>query len=48
VPPARLLVYETGEGWDLLCALLGVPVPATPYPKVNTTDDFASHFPGKR
>ena len=48
VPPERLLVYETGEGWDPLCALLGVPVPATPYPKVNTTDDFASHFPGKR
>jgi hypothetical protein len=48
VLPERLLVYETGEGWDPLCALLGVPGPATPYPKVNTTDDFASHFPGKR
>ncbi len=48
VPRKRLLVYESGEGWQPLCAFLGVPVPATPYPKVNTTEDFASHFPGKR
>jgi Sulfotransferase domain len=48
VPPARLLVYESGEGWDPLCVFLDVPVPTTPYPKVNTTEDFASHFPGKR
>lgn len=46
VPPTRLLVYESGEGWDPLCAFLGVPVPATPYPKVNSTDDFVSRFPG--
>ena len=48
VPPERLLVYQSGEGFGPLCAFLGVPVPATPYPKVNTTGDFASHFPGKR
>ena len=48
VPEKRLLVYESGEGWQPLCAFLDVPVPATPYPKVNTTEDFASHFPGKR
>jgi Sulfotransferase domain len=46
VPPARLLVYESAEGWDPLCAFLDIPVPATPYPKVNTTDDFVSRFPG--
>jgi len=46
VPPARLLVYESGEGWEPLCTFLDVPAPATPYPKVNTTDDFVSHFPG--
>jgi hypothetical protein len=46
VPPERLLVYESGEGWEKLCAFLGVPVPAAPYPKVNSTDDFVSHFPG--
>jgi hypothetical protein len=46
VPPERLLVYESGEGWEKLCAFLGVPVPAAPYPKVNSTDDFVSRFPG--
>jgi len=48
VPEKRLLVYESGEGWEKLCVFLDVPVPSTPYPKVNTTEDFASHFPGKR
>jgi hypothetical protein len=45
VPPEKLLVYETGEGWEPLCAFLGVPVPGAPYPKVNTTADFAARFP---
>ncbi len=40
IAPERLLVYQPGEGWEPLCKFLGVPVPATPYPKVNTTDDF--------
>ena len=48
MPRKRLLVYESGEGWQPLCAFLGVPIPSAPYPKVNTTEDFASHFPGKR
>ena len=48
VPEKRLLVYESGEGWQPLCAFLGVPIPSAPYPKVNTTEDFASHFPAKR
>jgi hypothetical protein len=47
VPRKRLLVYESGEGWQPLCAFLGVAVPSAPYPKVNTTGDFVSHFPGK-
>jgi Sulfotransferase domain len=48
VPRERLLAYEPGEGWEPLCAFLGVPVPAAPYPKVNTTDDFVARFPVKR
>ena len=47
VPPGRLLVCESEEGWYPLCAFLGVPVAATPYPKVNTTDDFVARFPVK-
>ena len=45
VPPERLLVYESGEGWDRLCAFLRVPVPQAPYPTVNSTADFAARFP---
>jgi len=42
------LVYETGQGWEPLCRFLGVAVPQAPYPRVNTTDDFASQFPKRR
>jgi hypothetical protein len=40
VPPARLLVYDTGAGWEPLCRFLGVPVPEAPYPKTNSTEEF--------
>jgi hypothetical protein len=35
VPPERLLVYEVKEGWGPLCAFLGVPEPAEPFPRLN-------------
>ena len=40
VPKDRLLVFEVAQGWEPLCAFLGVPVPDTPYPRENTTADF--------
>jgi len=40
VPPDRLLVYSVKEGWEPLCAFLGVPVPDEPFPRVNDTNDF--------
>ena len=40
VPPGKLLVFEAGQGWEPLCAFLGVPVPDAPYPRVNSTEDF--------
>jgi hypothetical protein len=40
IPPERLLVYELSEGWTPLCRFLGVPEPAGPIPKVNTTEEF--------
>ena len=40
IPPERLLVYEVADGWAPLCGFLGMPVPAEPFPKVNTTDEF--------
>lgn len=40
VPADRLLVYEVAQGWEPLCAFLGVPVPPTPMPQVNSTEEF--------
>ncbi|MXO71612.1 sulfotransferase family protein [Alteraurantiacibacter buctensis] len=35
IPAERLLVFEARDGWEPLCAFLGVPVPEIPYPRVN-------------
>lgn len=40
IPAERLLVYESGQGWEPLCKFLGVPVPSVEYPKANSTEDF--------
>jgi hypothetical protein len=40
VPPDRLLEWRTGDGWAPICAVLDLPVPAEPFPHVNTTSDF--------
>ncbi|HVA59529.1 MAG TPA: sulfotransferase [Mycobacteriales bacterium] len=40
VPPRRLLVWHPEDGWPPLCAALGVDVPDTPFPRVNTTADW--------
>ncbi|HUZ13574.1 MAG TPA: sulfotransferase [Caulobacteraceae bacterium] len=40
IAPERLLIYEVGEGWDRLCAFLGVPAPAEPYPSENSRAEF--------
>ena len=40
IPADRLLVYQAGQGWEPLCAFLGVPVPAEPYPSENNTAEF--------
>lgn len=40
IAPERLLRFEASDGWDPLCAFLGVPVPDAPYPRTNSTEDF--------
>jgi hypothetical protein len=40
IPAERLLVYEVAQGWEPLCAFLGVAVPDAPMPKVNSTEEF--------
>ena len=40
VPADRLIEFDARDGWEPLCAALGVAVPAEPYPRVNTTEEF--------
>jgi hypothetical protein len=40
LPAERLLIWDSPQGWEPLCAFLGVPVPATPFPKTNSTEEF--------
>jgi hypothetical protein len=47
VPAERLLVYSVDQGWEPLCAFLGVPVPDVPFPKLNTREDFLARAPRK-
>ncbi|MEM1435617.1 MAG: sulfotransferase family protein [Pseudomonadota bacterium] len=42
VPAAQLLEYQPGQGWDPLCQFLKCPVPETPYPSTNSTEEFNS------
>jgi hypothetical protein len=48
IPKERLLVYEMGQGWEPLCDFLGVPVPNTPFPHVNTRADFEAMVAGMK
>ena len=46
LPPERLLVWQLGDGWEPLCAFLDVPVPAEPYPHINSGDDILAAILG--
>jgi hypothetical protein len=48
IPPERLLVYETADGWAPLCAFLGLPVPDEPFPKTNTTEEFVARIEARK
>jgi sulfotransferase family protein len=47
VPADRLLVYRVGDGWEPLCAFLGVPVPDEPFPHLNDGDSFRRRIAGR-
>ncbi|MCD6031922.1 MAG: sulfotransferase family protein [Thermomicrobiales bacterium] len=48
IPPERLLVFDVKQGWEPLCAFLGVPVPAgEPFPHVNDAADFSRRQQGQ-
>ncbi len=48
VPPEKLLVFQAAEGWAPLCAFLDVPVPDSPYPRTNTTEEFLAGTASER
>jgi len=39
-PADRLLIWNIGDGWGPICAALGLPSPAEPFPHKNTTAEF--------
>ncbi|KAK4123118.1 hypothetical protein N657DRAFT_573771, partial [Parathielavia appendiculata] len=40
VPESRRLEYQLNHGWGPLCKFLGVEVPNTEFPRVNSTEEF--------
>jgi hypothetical protein len=48
IAPERLLVYDVKEGWEPLCRHLGVPVPATPFPRTNSTEEFRARVTARQ
>lgn len=48
IAPERLLVFDVAQGWEPLCRFLGVPVPAAPFPRVNSTEEFWELVKGNR
>jgi hypothetical protein len=48
VPAERLILYEVGAGWKPLCDALDVPVPASPFPKTNSTAEFRDRMKSMR
>jgi hypothetical protein len=46
VPGDQLLVWEVTDGWEPLCAFLGVPVPDQPLPHANDRATFLGRVIG--
>jgi Sulfotransferase domain len=40
VPADELLVFDVADGWEPLCAFLGVDIPGEPFPRTNSTAEF--------
>lgn len=39
-PAGRLLEWRASDGWEPLCAALGVPAPDEPFPHTNTREEW--------
>ncbi|GAA2145716.1 hypothetical protein GCM10009727_46430 [Actinomadura napierensis] len=42
IPAGRLLEFEAAQGWEPLCAFLGVPVPDEPFPRSNDRAEYTA------
>jgi hypothetical protein len=42
LPKDKVLIFSVKDGWEPLCAFLGVPVPNEPFPKANSTEEFTA------
>jgi len=40
IAPDRLLCWSPGDGWEPICAALGLPIPDEPFPLTNTREQF--------
>jgi hypothetical protein len=41
-PPDRLVEWTAADGWEPLCAALGLPVPDEPFPHTNTRAEWTA------
>lgn len=48
IPADRLLVYQASQGWAPLCEFLGLPMPDSAPPKVNSREEFAARLRSAR
>jgi hypothetical protein len=44
IPAGHLLEFEVRDGWEPLCAFLGVPVPDDSFPRTNERENFGEHI----
>jgi hypothetical protein len=44
VPSERLVDWQPGDGWEPLCAALGVAVPSDPFPHENSSEEFQANL----
>ena len=40
VPAGRLLVWQAGDGWAPICTALHLEIPAEPFPRTNTREEW--------
>lgn len=45
VPAEKLIEWQPSDGWEPICAGLGIPVPDEPFPQVNTAQQFQARDP---